>query len=78
LKGESWEDFKLRADKVKAEYLASQLEQERERMVKKLVDQILAADGCKDFSEVSEVDWDALSETAEEIFTLDIEIQENQ
>ena len=51
------------------------LEQEREKMVKTLVDQILSADGCQDFSEV---DWDAISATAEEIFTLDIEIQENQ
>jgi len=54
------------------------LEQEREEMVKKLVDQFLNADGRKDFSEVEKVEWDALSEIAEEIFTLDIEIQENQ
>jgi len=54
------------------------LEQEREEMVKKLVDQFLTADGRKDFSEVEKVEWDALSEIAEEIFTLDIEIQENQ
>lgn len=54
------------------------LEQEREKMVKKLVDQFLNADGRKDFSEVEKVEWDALSEIAEEIFTLDIEIQENQ
>ena len=54
------------------------LEQEREEMVKKLVDQFLNADGRKDFSEVEKVEWDALSEIAEEIFTLDIEIQQNQ
>ncbi len=51
------------------------LEQEREMMVRKLIDEILAPEGSYAFSAAH---WDVITDIAEEIFALDIDIEDSK
>jgi hypothetical protein len=51
------------------------LEQEREMTVRKLIDEILAPEGSYAFSAAH---WDVITDIAEEIFALDVLIEDSK
>jgi hypothetical protein len=51
------------------------LEQEREMLVKKLIDEILIDEGSYAFSAAH---WDVITDMAEEIFALDVDIEDSK